>query len=570
MTAVSSSSSSSSSRNSFRQGRRWRITVRRFGVVVVLSAVVIVINTNIRFYKLTTTTISTIGDDSGGPINFGLDEKSPKRVGSSKFVPAAGTKEFAQRHAKESNSIHLDGRQQKQEQDHVSSSTTSSSTASTKVNKHQLDYLLDPNAGWDVSPIVVEEFKLVLFTTPKIATTVWKQLARRMMHYDNWREENLQLPHYPQYNGIRYLYHYRSSSKPSTDNKGLGGILTTTPTIDEILTSPLWTRAIFVRDPVERLVSAYLDKAVRDDNGWYVKHHCCGFTRQEKSIKSITKPNGRVTALPESGSTTLNNGGQFRRRLTKVSSSSSDNKISDSFRQMIQEERQKRLAPGLLPGMDLPPYCEKLMSEKDVESNIEKIDSNNNINGQRKSVSSSSLVATSTIPFDVFVLEFLPVCDDAHWRPQSQRLDRGSRKKKKRQQQQRHSSIELLESNDVWKYINFIGRFDTLASDAKHLLQNVGAWEQYGASGWESSTTNNINRRGYPRRYKDDKEPSSSSSSSLPIFGSNEASHRTDAKNHVQEVFGTSRLEIQRAIWDFYRDDYDHPVLGSFFNRSLN
>ncbi|KAL3911554.1 MAG: hypothetical protein SGILL_007234, partial [Bacillariaceae sp.] len=41
-----------------------------------------------------------------------------------------------------------------------------------------------------------------------------------------------------------------------------------------ILTSPKWTKAIFVRDPKERTLSAYLDKAARND-GSYVTRHCC-------------------------------------------------------------------------------------------------------------------------------------------------------------------------------------------------------------------------------------------------------------------------------------------------------
>ena len=64
------------------------------------------------------------------------------------------------------------------------------------------------------------------------------------------------LPHNPRKNGLTYLYHYR-----------VADALT-------ILTHPDWTRAIFVRDPKERTLSAFLDKAARK-NGNYVKRHCC-------------------------------------------------------------------------------------------------------------------------------------------------------------------------------------------------------------------------------------------------------------------------------------------------------
>ena len=67
---------------------------------------------------------------------------------------------------------------------------------------------------------------------------------------------NAHLPHNPRKNGLTYLYHYR-----------VADALT-------ILTHPDWTRAIFVRDPKERTLSAFLDKAARK-NGNYVQRHCC-------------------------------------------------------------------------------------------------------------------------------------------------------------------------------------------------------------------------------------------------------------------------------------------------------
>ena len=40
------------------------------------------------------------------------------------------------------------------------------------------------------------------------------------------------------------------------------------------MTSPDWTRAIFVRNPLERTLSAYMDKGLKD-RGYFVKLHCC-------------------------------------------------------------------------------------------------------------------------------------------------------------------------------------------------------------------------------------------------------------------------------------------------------
>jgi len=71
----------------------------------------------------------------------------------------------------------------------------------------------------------------------------------------------------PQTNGLRYLGHYSRHEQ------------------HEMVTSTEWTRAIFVRDPLQRLVSGYKDKAKGVDEyvkGQYVKRYhyikerCCG------------------------------------------------------------------------------------------------------------------------------------------------------------------------------------------------------------------------------------------------------------------------------------------------------
>lgn len=90
----------------------------------------------------------------------------------------------------------------------------------------------------------------------KVACTVFKQLFRRMMHHSDWKKDNGVVPHDPGKNGLIYLYQY------------------SVPDALTILTHPEWTRAIFVRDPKERTLSAFLDKGVRK-KGQYVRRHCC-------------------------------------------------------------------------------------------------------------------------------------------------------------------------------------------------------------------------------------------------------------------------------------------------------
>lgn len=76
------------------------------------------------------------------------------------------------------------------------------------------------------------------------------------MKYSDWKADSRHLPHNPGKNGLIYLYHYNVLDALT------------------ILTHPDWTRAIFVRDPKERTLSAFLDKAARK-KGKYVRRHCC-------------------------------------------------------------------------------------------------------------------------------------------------------------------------------------------------------------------------------------------------------------------------------------------------------
>lgn len=130
------------------------------------------------------------------------------------------------------------------------------------------DYIYE-NDDWDAAPIILESYKLAFFTIPKVGCTTWKQLFRRIMGYSNWATEEYvnMLPWNPKTNGLKYLYDFPIEKA------------------NEIMTSPEWTRAIFVRDPKERLVSAYLDKGV--GNPGYMREKCCG--KSDDCIRDASK-----------------------------------------------------------------------------------------------------------------------------------------------------------------------------------------------------------------------------------------------------------------------------------------
>ena len=87
--------------------------------------------------------------------------------------------------------------------------------------------------------VVSETYQLVLFTVPKVGCTDLLRLMRRLAGLSDWRLD----PHYEVVNPqLRRLGPDR---------------------VNDILNDPMWVRAVVLRDPAERLLSAYLDKFVQ-------------------------------------------------------------------------------------------------------------------------------------------------------------------------------------------------------------------------------------------------------------------------------------------------------------------
>jgi len=106
------------------------------------------------------------------------------------------------------------------------------------------------------NPIIVPEYKLVFFTLPKVACTEWKLLFRRMYGLPEWPEDvKLIELHDPAKNDLMYISNY------------------TMQEAQEMLTGEGWTRAVFVREPKERVLSAFLNKFVEEPT-FYVQK-CC-------------------------------------------------------------------------------------------------------------------------------------------------------------------------------------------------------------------------------------------------------------------------------------------------------
>jgi hypothetical protein len=135
------------------------------------------------------------------------------------------------------------------------------------------DYIFKRDLSrFDAAPIIVPEYKLAFFSVPKVACTTFKFLFRKMKGIEDWDNQDYQLilPHNPRHNNLKYLWDYSLEEA------------------NEIMTSPEWTRAIFIREPKRRFLSAFLDKAIGND-GWHVVKACCHKAQECQGIGPTKK-----------------------------------------------------------------------------------------------------------------------------------------------------------------------------------------------------------------------------------------------------------------------------------------
>ena len=140
----------------------------------------------------------------------------------------------------------------------LSDNMTITDHVSLEIQPKDRIYRGDMTWNWDAAPIVVEKYNLIFFSVPKVACTTWKLAFRRMEGHKEWKLETPppeEIPHNPQYNGLKYLSDYSIEEA------------------QRMMTNPNYTKAIFVRDPKARVLSAFLDKGL-GNNGRFVSSKC--------------------------------------------------------------------------------------------------------------------------------------------------------------------------------------------------------------------------------------------------------------------------------------------------------
>jgi hypothetical protein len=111
-------------------------------------------------------------------------------------------------------------------------------------------------------------------------------------------------------------------------------------------------------------------------------------------------------------------------------------------------------------------------------------------------------------------LQVIQTCADPHWDPQSLRME-----------------------DKYWKYINFVGHFENLHRDGPALLQRIGAWQDYGVTGWGKHANDSL----------------------FTKTAAVQQSHVTDSSSKVWQWLTPS---LERKIEKYYADDYHHPLFG--------
>lgn len=126
----------------------------------------------------------------------------------------------------------------------------------TNISKEELATI---KRGFYISPIVNEKFKLIFFWNEKAGCSYWKQVMQFLVGVNGSNVKiDDEFVHHPQRNGLSYLCNYPDANATA------------------MLLSNDWTKAAFVREPRERILSCYFDKVIKED---HFSRHCHNNTK---------------------------------------------------------------------------------------------------------------------------------------------------------------------------------------------------------------------------------------------------------------------------------------------------
>jgi len=294
---------------------------------------------------------------------------------------------------------------------------------------------------WDSAPVVVERYKLIFFTIPRIGAHTWKQAFRRMEGLQDWNSTSQGLPHDPEKNGLKYLYHYEVDIA------------------EQMIQDPTWTKAIFIRHPLDRFLDIF----------WHMSRH-----------------------------------------------------PSDLFRQCCHAAR----VAGLCRTINF--------------HNRKNNDDNNHTFHDLPNMT----ISDRSITDDLFhFLDFTAHCPSSHqWSSQSSRME-----------------------DRYWQYVNFISRIDESSfafNDARRLLENIGAWEEIGATGWGPSGTDPIFFFDPSSTHNHNDDDGDDYTDTSPIvIGEDEKQTTMMIRDSLNEALTDEQQGLlNQRVYDLYRSDYDMEI----------
>ena len=119
------------------------------------------------------------------------------------------------------------------------------------ITVHPSDYIYSGD-DFDASPIVIESpYNLVFFPITGVADVAWRCIIRRMLGHADWEDVSRQ------FDGLRYLSDYSVEEA------------------SKIMSSSDYTRAVFIRDPVDRIQSNYIKMVEFDKNHEMIRRCDC-------------------------------------------------------------------------------------------------------------------------------------------------------------------------------------------------------------------------------------------------------------------------------------------------------
>lgn len=137
-----------------------------------------------------------------------------------------------------------------------------STTTDISLKKSDIIY----NHRINTVPLVIKEYNLIFFNEAKVASSEWMRFFMRLENNPMWC--STKCIHDSSQNGMMYLSDYKIEEA------------------DRMMKDPKWTKAIFVRHPKPRLLSAFLDKFVQH-KVHFTQYECTVYAKNSNTTVDV-------------------------------------------------------------------------------------------------------------------------------------------------------------------------------------------------------------------------------------------------------------------------------------------